>query len=120
MILIETREVPLIDRIATDGEMTGGRDRDANFPPGRVSSKFATDHSKRSTRSERDFELRIAERKFVLPLVPPSVSSLNKPRRIPVPGGRWFIEYVYQEKQLVITLRRRSSREENSGQLLLF
>lgn len=119
IILIETREVPLIDRIARyedENEVAIGL-----FSVDDSASK-ERDALPRKAHSSRgiNYELRTGDKKFAYPLIPPSVSSLNKTQQIAVPGGRWVIELTYQEKRVLLSLRRQAEKKSNSNQLLLF
>jgi predicted house-cleaning noncanonical NTP pyrophosphatase (MazG superfamily) len=122
VILIETREVPLIDRIAPDG--VGDDDEGATGFFSRIARPSSREQGytprKHLGSPETDFQLTPVEKKFAFPLVPPSVSSLNKVKQFSVAGGRWVIELTYQEKRVLLSLRRKTKKEGDTKQLLLF
>jgi predicted house-cleaning noncanonical NTP pyrophosphatase (MazG superfamily) len=121
VILIGTREVPLIDRIAP-GVGDDADDSIGHFSlvGGTATRAKAPGPLPYAGTREDDFQVRSAAKSFAFPLVPPNVSALNKIKQISVPGRSFIIELTYQEKRVLLTIRRKTKKEADTRQLMLF
>ncbi len=122
IVLVETREVPLINR-AVDNKDIGpiGAFRTLfEDNQGSEASPERTSKHENLVKEGLDYQIKIEDGRFIFPLVPPDVSSLNKTEKILVPNSRWIIELTYLEKQVAIVLRRRAERPSETRQLKLF
>ena len=122
IVLVETREVSLINRTVDDKDVGTVELIRTLFESDQELQdvyKHASTH-KNHAGEGLNYQIKVEDKRFIFPLVPPDVALLNKIVKIPVPNSRWIIELTYLEKQVAVMLRRRAGPPDETRQLELF